>query len=61
VKAVLPYCALNWNLFQLDDELYFTATTQAPTPPGYEIMNPDQTNWLWRVDGTELKQLWPPL
>lgn len=61
VKAVLPYCALNWNLFQLDDELYFTATTQPPTPPGMEIMNPDWTNWLWRVDGTELKQLWPPL
>jgi hypothetical protein len=61
VKLVLPYCALNWNLFQLDDELYFTATTQPPTPPGYEIMNPDQTSWLWRVEGTELKQLWPPL
>ena len=61
VKAVLPYCALNWNLFQLDDELYFTATTQPPTPPGLEIMNPDQTTWLWRVEGTELKQLWPPL
>ncbi len=61
VKTVLPYCALGWNFFQLDDELYFTATTQPPTPPGMEIMNPDQTNWLWRVDGTELKQLWPPL
>jgi len=61
VKVVLPYCALNWNLFQLDDELYFTATTQPPTPPGLEIMNPDRTSWLWRVEGTELKQLWPPL
>jgi hypothetical protein len=59
VKAVLPYCSLNWTLFQLDDDLYFAATTQAPTPPGEEVMNPEQTNWLFRVEGTELKQLWP--
>jgi hypothetical protein len=61
VKAVLPYCALNWNLFQLDDDLYFAATTQQPTPPGFEVMDPEQTSWLFRVEGTELKQLWPPL
>jgi len=59
IKTVLPYCALNWHLFRLDDEVYFAAVTQPPTPPGYEIMNPEQTKWLWRVEGTELKQLWP--
>jgi hypothetical protein len=59
VQIVLPYCALNWNLFQLDDDLYFAATTQQPTPPGEEIMNPEQTSWLFRVEGTDLKQLWP--
>jgi len=59
VKAVLPYCALGWNLFQLNDDLYFAATTQPPTPPGEEIMNPDQTRWLMRVEGAELKQVWP--
>ncbi|HTS67762.1 MAG TPA: hypothetical protein VMO17_02165 [Terriglobia bacterium] len=59
VKAVLPYCALGWNLFQLDGDIYFAATTQQPTPPGEEIMNPELTTWLLRVEGTELKQLWP--
>lgn len=59
VKAVLPYCALGWNLFQLNDDLYFVAVTQPPTPPGEEIMNPDQTRWLMRVEGEELKQVWP--
>ena len=59
VKAVLPYCTVTWNLFQLDGDLYFAATTQRPTPPAPELMNPDQTGWLFRVEGTELKQLWP--
>jgi hypothetical protein len=59
IKVVLPYCTLSWNLFQLDDELYFAAFTQEPTPPGLEVMNPDQTQWLFRVEGTELRQLWP--
>ena len=39
VKAVLPYCALSWNFFQLDDDLYFAATTEQPTPPVEEMMD----------------------
>jgi hypothetical protein len=39
---------------------FFAATTQAPTPPGAEIMNPDWTEWLWRVDPQGLTALpWP--
>jgi hypothetical protein len=61
VQTVLPYCTLNWNLFAVDDDLYFAAISQEPTPPGDELpMGPDQTYWLFRVEGTELKQLWPP-
>jgi hypothetical protein len=59
VQAVLPYCALNWNLFTVDNDLYLAAVTQEPTPPGEEIMNPDVTYWLLRVEGTDLKQVWP--
>ena len=60
VKTVLPYCALAWNLFEVNGDLYFAAVTQQPTPPSDEPpMNPDQTYWLLRVDGAELKQLWP--
>lgn len=61
VQAAFPYCAVRWNLFAVDDDLYFAAITQRPTPPGEELaMNPDQTYWLLRVDSGELKQLWPP-
>ena len=59
VQAVLPYCTLNWNLFAVDDDLYVAAVTQQPTPPGEEVMNPEQTYWLLHFEGTELKQLWP--
>lgn len=59
VQVVLPYCALHCNLFQLDDDLYFAAVTQQPTPPEAEMMNPEQTGWLLRLEGMELKQLWP--
>jgi hypothetical protein len=59
VQTVLPYCTLSWNLFEVDNDLYFAAITQQPTPPGEEVMNPDTTYWLLRVEGTELKQLWP--
>jgi hypothetical protein len=59
VQAVIPFCALSWNLFQLDDALYFAATTQYPTPPAPDLMNPDGAAWLFHVEGTELKQLWP--
>jgi hypothetical protein len=61
VQTVLPYCALSYNLFQLDDDLYLAAVTQPPTPPGLEVMNPERTGWLFRVEGRELKQLWPSL
>jgi hypothetical protein len=59
VQAVLPYCTLNWNVFQLNDDLYIAAITQRPTPPGEDIMNADVTDWLLRIEGTELKQIWP--
>jgi hypothetical protein len=59
VQAVIPYCALSWNLFQLDDDLYFAATTQYPTPPEPDLMNPDGATWLFHVEGTKLNQLWP--
>lgn len=60
VQAVLPYCTLSWNLFAVDDDLYFAALTQQPTPPGDQhSMGPDQTYWIFRAEGTELKQLWP--
>jgi hypothetical protein len=59
IQTVLPYCTLSWNLFEVDNDLYFAAITQQPTPPGEEVMNPDTTYWLLRVEGTELKQLWP--
>ena len=59
VQAVIPFCALSWNLFQLDDDLYFAAITQYPTPPAPELMNPDAETWLFRVEGTQLKQIWP--
>jgi hypothetical protein len=60
VQVVLPYCTLSWNLFAVDNELYFAAVTQRPTPPGDELaMNPELTYWLLQVRGTELKQLWP--
>jgi hypothetical protein len=61
VQAVLPYCARSWNFFQLDDELYFAAATEQPTPPVEGVMDhPVYTDWLFRVEETELKQLWPP-
>jgi hypothetical protein len=60
VKTVLPYCTLAWNLFEVNGDIYFTAVTQQPTPPSEEPpMNPDQIYWLLRLDGAELKQLWP--
>ena len=60
VKTVLPYCTLAWNLFEVNGDLYFAAVTQLPTPPSDEPpMNPDQIYWLLRLDGAELKQLWP--
>jgi len=60
VQAVLPYCARGWNFFQLDDELYFAAATEQPTPPDEGMMgHPDYTDWLFRVEETGLKQLWP--
>ena len=59
IKAVLPYCARSWNLFQLDEDFYLAAVTQKPTPPGFEVMNPDQANWLFEVTEMELKQVWP--
>ena len=59
VQAVIPFCAVSWNLFQLDDDLYFAAATQYPTEPAPELMNPDGATWLFRVEGTELKQVWP--
>jgi hypothetical protein len=60
VQAVLPYCARTWNFFQLDDELYFAATTEQPVPPVEGIVDhPDYTSWLFRAEQTELKQLWP--
>jgi len=60
VQVVLPYCTLSWNLFAVNNDLYFAAVTQWPTPPGDELaMNPDLTYWLLQVRGTELKQLWP--
>jgi hypothetical protein len=59
VQAVIPFCARGWNLFQLDDDLYFAATTQYPTEPAPDLMNPDGATWLFRVEGAELKQVWP--
>ncbi len=59
VQTVLPYCTLSWNLFAVDDDLYFAAITQQPTPPGEDVMNADTNYWLLRVEGRELKQLWP--
>jgi len=59
VQAVLPYCALGWNVFELNEELYFTATTQEPTPPGELVMGPDWTPWLFRVEPSALRQIWP--
>jgi len=60
VQAVLPYCARSWNFFQLDDEFYFAAATEEPTPPEEGMMShPEYTEWLFRVEGTGLKQLWP--
>jgi hypothetical protein len=59
VQAVLPYCAVSWNVFELNEELYFTATTQAPTPPGEDVMGPDWTPWLFRVEQSALRQIWP--
>ena len=60
VQAVFPYCAVVWNLFRVDHDLYFAAVTEQPTPPDEELaMNPDTTYWLFRIDGGELKQLWP--
>jgi hypothetical protein len=62
VQAVLPYCARSWNFFQLDDELYFAAATEQPTPPDEGMMgHPEYTAWLFRVEETGLKQLWPAL
>lgn len=58
VQAVLPYCVLSWNLFELNDELYFAATTQEPIPPG-DVMGPDWTLWLFRVEHSALRQIWP--
>jgi hypothetical protein len=58
VQVVLPYCVLGWSLFELNEELYFAATTQEPTPPG-DVMNPDWTQWLFRVEPSTLSQIWP--
>ena len=51
VQAVIPFCAVGWNLFQLDDDLYFAATTQYPTEPAPDLMNPDGETWLFHVEG----------
>jgi len=59
VQAVLPYCVVSWNLFELNEEIYFAATTQEPTPPGGDVMGPDWTRWLFRVEPSALRQLWP--
>jgi len=60
VQVVLPYCTRTWNFFQLDDDLYFAATTEQPVAPVEGIVDhPEYTSWLFRVEGTELKQLWP--
>ena len=60
VRAVYPYCTLSWNLFAVDDDLYFTAVTQEPSPPGEELsMSPDYAYWLLCAKGSELQQLWP--
>ena len=57
--ALFPYCVQNWNFFQLNGALYFTASTQEPVPPDAEAMNADWTAWLLRVDQPALRQLWP--
>ncbi len=57
-KAVLPYCSMDWVLFRLNNELYFSAVTEAPTYPGTE-MCPDSARWLFGVENGELKQIWP--
>ena len=57
-KAVLPFCALSWNLFRLNNELYFSAGTEAPSLPGTE-MCPDSAFWLFGVEKGELKPIWP--
>jgi hypothetical protein len=59
IKAVLPYCALTWNLFDVDDDRYLAAITQQPTPPAEDLMNPDTTYWLFRVANGDLQQMWP--
>jgi hypothetical protein len=59
VQAVLPYCVLAWYVFLLDDDLYLSARTQAPLPPGQEVMNPEWTDWLFSVGTTNLTRIWP--
>jgi hypothetical protein len=58
VVLVLPYCAVA-TTFHLNDELFIAATTQPPTPPGSETMNPEVTEWLFRVKSDGLVQIWP--
>jgi hypothetical protein len=58
--VVLPHCATVTSLFELDGDLYLAVTTQTPTPPEAEAMNPDVTEWLLRVGATKLTRVWPP-
>ena len=59
VQAVLPSCVLSWNVFELNEDFYFAANTQEPTPPGEDVMGPGWTSWLFRVDQSALTQIWP--
>jgi hypothetical protein len=54
-QLLLPYCAIQWNAFELNDSMYFSAITQQPTPPGEEIMNPDQEYHIFRVNQDSLE------
>jgi hypothetical protein len=40
VQAMVPYCAVSWSVFELNDELYFAGIVEEPTPPGEDIMGP---------------------
>jgi hypothetical protein len=59
VQAALAPCVLGYNLFTLDDDLFFAAWVQTPIPPDSEAMNPSWTQWLLRVDARGVEQIWP--
>ncbi|MGA2450317.1 MAG: hypothetical protein ABTD50_16715 [Polyangiaceae bacterium] len=59
VQAALAPCVLGYNLFTLDDDLFFAASVQTPIPPDSEAMNPNWTQWLLRVDARGVEQIWP--